>query len=176
MHTGHLPGVHRLNMNEKTYGSKKMFFYNGKLYRKLKKDKGNNMIFAWDYKNNSRVVFDYADWKRNCKKAFSTNEACEILDRHRTKIYLWLRAGLVREPICIGPGERTHEITNRHRYWWSEEDLMAVHDFMVERIKAGGNFNTFPSKEEIRQKISDDETVIYTKTKDGKYVVTYRAT
>lgn len=172
--TGLRPGVQTIM--EKEYGDKRIFYYNNKLYRKLRQDKGHNLVWAWDYEQKKRVIFSYEDYEKYRRKAFSTPEACELLCRHKTKLFKYIKDGDVQPPKYIGDSERRNDILNRTRYYWSEDDLMKVVDFLIERMKTTGKNVYIPSKAEIKAKINDDPSIVFKKTKEGKYVPTWRAT
>jgi hypothetical protein len=155
------------------YGKNKMFFYDGHLYRRLKTDKGKNILWAWDVQNEKRVIFTYSDYKRKHKKAYSTSDVCAILDRARDKIYKLIAEGHIPEPVRIG--ERTNDITSRARYWWSEEDIFNIQQYWVERIKAGGRNIYVPTREEIMVLLRDDLSTIYRKDEDGEFVPVFQA-
>ncbi len=150
------------------------FYLRGKFYKRLKIDRHENQMMAWDWEARKVVGLTLSDVRQNKTKAYSIHEAAEILNRTVRHI----RA-------CIGKGKikgafRTYSIQNRPgykgRYYVGEDDILAWHEFFLTQntgpARADGTKakpRNLPTKAEVLAKLAKTE-MIYVKNKQGEFV------
>jgi hypothetical protein len=159
-----------MSEERKQYGSKTHFFWNGELHKKLRVNRPANLLYAWNFVTRQRVTIIYSEWKKRKGVALSNNEVCELIGRHKTNVFIYIRRGDIPEPFSVG--ERRNDILNKARYYWSEEDLMGLQEYLSSRVGKVAMPHNIPTKAELRAKLNNDE-ILYVRSKDGKYIPTW---
>lgn len=108
--------------------AKKYFYIDGKLYRQVKADRGNDLLRAWSYMDNCVVDFIWSDAKRHMQQAFNTVEVCKLINRTKKNIFEHLAAGAINPPFKIGVQKTTSRGTEFGQFKWSEDDVLALHE------------------------------------------------
>jgi hypothetical protein len=153
------------------------FFYKGELHKKIHINRGADIITAWSYPRGHTVRHSYSDVRRNGEKAFSTREVEGFVKRSRRTVKGAIEKGMIAAP------QRTYGIDenrNGYAYYWSEQDIMNLHDYLVTvhigRPRNDGMITTgnLPSKAELRAAIRQG-TVFYVQTESGEFVPTWKA-
>lgn len=162
------------HLRVKTGPYKDIFFYYDKPYRKIKQSIKKNRLICWDIEEKKRVVLPYNSWKSQHKKAFTTSEAARILNRHRSKLYLWVRDGKIPMPYRIPPNRDTEwALSNGSKYLWQERDFRNAIDF----IESTGKWREhWPTWDEISAHINEDEVIRFVQDEDtGEFIPIWRA-
>lgn len=161
--------------DNKEYGSKTHFYWDGRLHRRLSVNKREGLLYAWDYANKKRVAILYSDWKRNKGLALSTNEVADLFNRNRRWILGYIKDGKI--PCPQTTGERRNDLRNTGRLYWSEQDIMNLlelyESFNYWRSSPYYWDRKLPTKAEIRAKLHNT-TVLYVKTPDGEFIPTWK--
>lgn len=152
---------------------KSFFFYFDKPYKKLEQSVRRNEIIAYDLIEKKRVVFPYNHWKLNHKKAFRTSEAARILNRDKSKLYAWLREGVIPKPYRIEPkAKHAHlKMPPSAKYLWQEEDFRNA----VEYMKTTKHFRSAPTWDEVSAHLNEDETIRFVQDENGNFIPIWKA-
>jgi hypothetical protein len=144
------------------------FFLNGKIHKVLRKSRARDELVAWCYPDKKRVMYSFAQVKKNMEKAYSIVEAGKILNRHKVSIERYILAGKIREP------QRVYPISNPESSWnkfmLSENDILDLHQFIAEE----GHSGDLPSRTELIGLLKQN-LILYTKSSDGNFVPVWKA-
>lgn len=151
------------------------FFLNGHLHRVLHVNRAKDLVTAYDYVERKKKVYIWSDVKRNKQNAFTITEAAELVDRHRDVVKDYIKDGKIDVP------QQEHALHNEApgRYFFSEDDMMALRDFMatihIGRPRKDGRTtnNRVPTREEMRAMVQSGR-ILYIKEKD-EFVPVWRA-
>lgn len=153
---------------------KDIFFYYDKPYKRLSQSMRKNRVVCWDIEEKKKVILPYNSWKSKHKKAFNTSEAARILNRHRTKLYKWVKDGNIPSPYRVPPShDDNHYLSNGSRLLWQEKDFRNA----IEFIESTGKWRDWwPTWEEVSANINDDETIRFIMDeKTGEFIPIWRA-
>lgn len=145
------------------------FFYRGNLCKKIQINRGNDVITAWNYPDGKLEQYVYSDVRKNGKMAFSTPQVQAMVGRSRNTVKNAVREGMINPPQAT---YGLDENRNRYAYYWSEEDIMALHGYLKTvhkgRPRKDGLITPLrlPTAAELRAMIRQG-TVLYVKTEDG---------
>jgi hypothetical protein len=151
------------------------FFLNGDLHRRLRVNRGKDLLVAWNYPEHKKVTLNYTDVQRRKKKAFTTKEAAGFVNRSWISLAKALGNGDVPQPQY----SYSLETGRKKEYWWSEEDILGLLDYYASLYKGrprkdGNNIAwNLPTPRELRALINDED-VLYVKRGDS-FVPTWRA-
>ena len=152
------------------------FYLNGLLHKKLHINRAADIITAWCYPEHRRVAYTYSDMRKRMGKAFTTVEAGKLLGRSRLTLERAILNGDIEEPqFTYG----LNEAKKKYKYMWSEEDILAMHAFLLTvhrgRPRKDGLItnSNIPSARELRAMIRHNE-IIYVKRGD-RFVPTWEA-
>jgi hypothetical protein len=144
------------------------FFLNGKIHKVLKKSRARDELVAWCYPDKKRVMYSYAQVKKNMENAYSIVEAGKILNRHKVSIERYILAGKIKEP------QRIYPISNPTSAWskfmLSESDILDLHQFIAE----DGYSQTMPSRSELLALLKQN-IILYTKSSEGNFIPVWKA-
>ena len=152
------------------------FFYRGDLHKKIHINRPNDVIVAWNYPMECSERYVYTDVRRNGEQAFTTKQVCQMVNRSRTTIKMAISEGMIEAP------QRTYgldEERNGYAYYWSEKDIMALHDYLKSVYRGRPRKDGWvtpvglPTAAELRATIRQG-TVFYVKSGD-EFVPTWRA-
>lgn len=147
-----------------------------KLFRKLKIDRSNDVIYTWCYPDASRVAFTYSDTLKKYERGFTLQEVCSMINRKRWAVEM----AIVRGDITTPPF--TYDLASRKKfkYIFHEENILEAHDFFSSRHRGRPRKDGIiipqgmPSKRELKALIRQNE-ILYVKQGD-EFVPTWRAT
>lgn len=145
------------------------FFLDGKIHKSLRVSRAKDEIVAWCYPDKRRVMYSYSLVKKNMKKAYSIKEAGQILNRHKVTVENYILDGKIQVPYRIYPISNPDN-PGWTKYMLSEEDIIKIHEFILE----DGYTADFPSRSELLALLRH-ETILYTKTNDGRFVPVWKA-
>jgi len=151
------------------------FFLNQQLHKRLNSNRGKDLLTAWNYPERKKVSYSYTDVVRRHKKAFSTGEVANLLNRSVLTIERAIMRGDIARP------QYTYRMggTKTYKFYWQEEDIMAAHEYLasvhIGRPRNDGEItnNSLPTPRELRALINDED-VLYIKQGDT-FVPTWRA-
>lgn len=155
---------------DKDYGSKTFFFWNDKPYRKITVSKRKNLVTAWDILDNRKVAFRYTDLEKNKRKAFSTSEVSDLLDRGVHILCRLVQDGKIPSPYTVAPQVSNLPKVSK-KYLWSEKDVLAARRCFEESGYLGYDL----SEAEVRARMNNDDVIYWIRTKDGKFIPTWKA-
>lgn len=153
------------------------FYYKGDLHKRIRINRGADIIIAWSYPKGQAVMHQYSDVRKNGEKAYSTREVCGYINRKRGTVDKAINEGMIPAPqMTYGIDENR----NGYAYYWNEKDIMNLHDYLLtvhrgrprkDGLVVPGNL---PSKAELRALLRQS-TVFYVQTEDGTFVPTWKA-
>lgn len=147
------------------------------LHKKLHINRAADTITTWCYPLHQRVAYSYSYVLRNKKPAFSTVQVAKMLNRGRLAVERAILAGNIEAP------QKTYGINERKNsfaYYWSENDVMAAHEFFSTvhqgRPRKDGLITAreMPNARELRAMMRDED-ILYVRQEDGTFVPTWRA-
>lgn len=153
------------------------FFYRGDLHKKVRINRPKDIITAWNYPKGKLEVYQYSDVRKNGSKAFSTREVCQLVNRGRTSVEMAIVNGMVPQP------QMTYSIDenrNPYAYYWSEDDIMGLHDYFSSvhfgrpRKDGGTTPKEMPTAAELRAMMRQG-TVLYVQNDEGEFIPTWQA-
>lgn len=151
------------------------FFLNGELHYELRRNRGKDLLVAWNYPQSKKVTYNFTDVLRRKKKAFTTKEAAAFVNRSRTRVQNALDQGFIPEP----PFSYSLETRQKKEHWWREEDILMLLDHFASthrgRPRKDGEVTAWnlPTPRELRAMINDGD-VLYVKRGD-EFIPTWRA-
>lgn len=156
----------------KTGPHKDVFFWFDVPYKKLSKSRRKNRVIAQNMETGKRVAFNYNDWESNHKKAFNTQEASRVLNRHWTKLYKWIRTGKIPAPYYIEGKKDSVHLRNGSKYLWQEKDFRNAVEYME---SVGTWVDKTPTWDEVSAHINEDELIRFIQDDDGNFIPLWRA-
>lgn len=152
--------------------SKKYFFLDGKLVKKISQNRGANIVYLYnltDVKNQTMLL---SDFKKHSKRAYSVKNSAKILNRSHMQLHRYAATGLIDPPMGALPnGERAWQRLS----FYSEDDIFKIREAMTTisrgRTRKDGTIvnNTVLTEQEVRARMGD-ALMLYTQTKDGRFV------
>jgi len=152
------------------------FYLNGTLHRVLRKSRAEDLLIAWDYKNEKRVAYNLTDVNKNKQHAYPISQVVKIIGKHEDTINLHMRRGNLKYP------QRSYSLNGNKtpgKYFWSEDDIREMHDFFKTvhrgrpRIDGGVTPGDMPSRAEL-EAIIKQENILYVKNNDGEFVPVWK--
>lgn len=153
------------------------FFLNGKLHKKLRINRGADLLVAWNYPDSKKATYVYSDVIRMHEKAFTTAEVCEMVNRKIMTIENAWKNGMIEKP------QHTYgldENKNLYQYFWQEAEIMELLRYLSTvhkgRPRNDGEVTpvNLPTPRELRAMIHN-EAVLYYKNDSGEFVPSWRA-
>ena len=144
------------------------FFLNNKIHKVLSSSWAKDELIAWSYPDKKRVLYSYSQVVKNMENAYSTKQVSQLLNKHKVTIEDYILDGKIRYPqkvYPIGNPESTW-----YKFMYSESDIMDIHQFILE----AGYSKDMPSRNELKALLKHN-TILYTKTTDGKFVPVWKA-
>lgn len=153
------------------------YFYLGDdLHRRLFINRGTDTIKAWNYPKEKMMVYVYSDVLKRQRRAFTTKEVGQMLNRGRRTLEYAIINGMIERPqVTYGIDENKRQ----YQYMWSEKDIMALHAYLstvhLGRPRKDGEVVPMhlPTPRELRAMIND-ENVLYIKQGDT-FIPSWRA-
>lgn len=153
----------------------KRFFLNGNLHRVIHAKRSENELTAYDFIEDRLKVYPYSEVHKRKQNAISVIKLSQMLNRHRKTIHLHISEGNIPRP------QQEHAIHNKKpgAFFFSEDDAMAVRDFMATlhygRPRKDGKNTPYliPTREELRAMIESGR-ILYVK-ENNEFVPIWRA-
>lgn len=152
--------------------SKKYFFLNDKLVKKIAHNRGSNIIYLYNVTEQKNQTMLLSDFKKYSKRAYTVKNAAKILNRSHMQLHRYAESGLIDPPVGVLPnGERAWQ----HLSFYSEDDIFNIREAMTTisrgRPRKDGYIvnNSVLTEQEVRAKMGD-ALMLYTQTKDGRFV------
>jgi hypothetical protein len=151
------------------------FYLNGNLHKVVHVNRAKDLVTAYDYQERKMKVYPWSAVKRNKQNAFTITQAANLVSRHRDRIREYLARGDIEYP------QREHALETHKpgRYFFSEDDMMAIRDYMatihIGRPRNDGRVtnNRVPTRDEFRAMIQSGR-VLYVK-EDDEFIPVWRA-
>lgn len=147
------------------------------LHKKLQINRAKDIIVTWCYPLEKRVAYTYSDLRKRKQPAFSTKEVAAMMNRQPLALKRAMQRGDVEKPQFMYP---LTDKTKRVRYFWSEPDIMKVHEYFSSvhfgRPRKDGMITSYkmPTAREVRAMIHQ-ETVLYVRNDNGDFIPTWKA-
>ena len=125
-------------------------------------------MVAWCYPDKKRLLYSYSQVLKTMENAYTTKQVAQILGKHKVTIEDYILDGKIRYPqkvYPIGNPESTW-----YKFMYSESDIMDIHEFILE----SGYSSNMPSRNEMKALLKHN-TILYTKTTEGKFVPVWKA-
>lgn len=154
----------------------KFFYLEGKLYKRLHVNRGEDVLTAWSYPDHKRVGFTYSDIMRRKETAFRTREVAWLINRTVLSIDRAISRGDFEPP----QHEYSLSTGGMKAYYWAEADVLRAHDYFCTvhrgRPRKDGLITPqgLPTKRELRAMMRNED-ILYVKTGDGEFKPTWRA-
>jgi hypothetical protein len=155
--------------NRKTFKRPELnyFFVNGDLHAKLSKNRGKDLLTAWNYPAAKKVSYSLTDVLKRYEPAFTTQQVAAMVNRRRLVLSLAISNGMIEPP------QHTYnlETRNMYQYMWSEKDIMGLLDYLSTvhrgRPRIDGEITPqhLPTPRELRAMIHN-EPMMYVKSGD----------
>lgn len=153
-----------------------LFFLNGKLHKKLKVVKSENLVVAFCYPDEERVHHVYSVVCRDYQKAYAIKEVAKIVKRPIAEIQRFIKNKLIDRPS----GYLYHIATRSPRnLYWSQTEVLNLRDRLYELAPKGPDgfpFGQFrlASRAEVQEAINGDVSY-YVRNAEGEYQKVWRA-
>jgi len=141
---------------------------NNNIHKVLSSSWAKDELIAWSYPDKKRVLYSYSQVVKSMENAYSTKQVSQVLNKHKVTIEDYILDGKIRYPqkvYPIGNPESTW-----YKFMYSESDIMDIHQFILE----AGYSKDMPSRNELKALLKHN-TILYTKTTDGKFVPVWKA-
>ncbi len=147
------------------------FYINGDLHKVLRVVRPADLVDAWNYKTQKTVVYIWSDVLKKMERAFTLQEVCKMIGRHRVQVEWYILHGKIRTP------QRLYAFNDERspgKYMFSETDVLAVHDYLltvhIGRPRKDGKITPgkMPTKVELRA-IMKHDIVTYVKTENDEF-------
>ncbi len=147
------------------------FYLNSDLHRVLRVTRPADLVEAWNFREGKRVTYVWSDVRKRMERAFTLQEVCKLIGRHRVQIENYILDGKIRAPQRI---YSLDENRTPGKYYFSESDVLGVHDFLltvhIGRPRRDGKVTPgkMPTKAELRALMKHD-VMTYIKTDDNEF-------
>lgn len=158
-------------------GQMRYFFLDGQLHKKIRVNRGKDLITAFHYGQGVYKKYNYTVVLQRHNRAFTTNEVAAMIGRSRRSIQQAVKNGHLAHPqhsySISGPREK------KSFWFWQEEEIMDVLDYFAGvhtgRPRKDGAVTPMhlPTPRELRAMIRN-ENLLYVK-KGDQMVPTWRA-
>lgn len=152
------------------------FFIGSDLHRVLRIVRATDLVEAWNYREGRSVAYIWSDVQKRMGHAFTLQQVCKMIGRHRVQIENYILAGNIKTPA------RTYSLDGNRspgKYMFSEEDVLGVHDFLltvhIGRPRKDGKITPgrMPTKTELRAMMRHN-LVTYVKTDTDEFTPVWK--
>ena len=152
------------------------FYLNNELHKVLKRKRSENLLIAWNYKENKRVAYIMSEVNMNRKHAYSIPEAAKLFNRDPRTIKRHLESGDIPYP------QYSYTMDERKRiikYFFNEDEIRNLYDLFKNthrgrpRLDGEITASNIPSPPEF-EALLRNEKILYTKDADGEFVVVWK--
>lgn len=153
------------------------FFFHGDLHKRIHINRPNDTIECYSYGKEQFIKYSFVDVKKNHDKAWTTKEVAQMVNRHPIVLHRAIDAGNIRRPAT---GYSLTGATKPDAFYWSEQDVMELHDFLLTvhkgRPRKDGRVTpqSMPNARELRAMLRQN-LIHYVKTDSGEFVPTWDA-
>jgi hypothetical protein len=150
------------------------FFLNGELHKKVRINRGADLLVAYNYTRHKQARYTYTDTLRHHERAFTTKEVAWMLNRERKVLNDAIQKSMIRMPAYS-----YSEAGNKASYFWREKDIMEVHAYLATihrgRPRKDGETTPqdMPTPRELKALIHNEEVLAI--KKGDTYVPRWRA-
>jgi len=148
-----------------------LFFLNGKLHKKLKIVKSEDIIVAFCFPDESESRYFYSMVRREFQKAYSITQVSRLTKRPIAEITKFLKNKLIDKPSGF-----EYHIASRNPKGlrWSQDEVLALRDRLYElapKRKDGFPSPAFKlaSRAELLNAINEDASY-YVRNEDGDFI------
>lgn len=145
------------------------FFLNGKIHKVLRAHRSKDELVAWCYPDKKRVLYSYSQVEKYMENAYSMTDVGLIIGKHKVTIEDYILEGKIKPPQKVYPISNP-DSKNWSKYMFSESDVLDLHQFILDT----GHSKELPTKVEL-QALLKRNVILYTKTKEGKFVPVWKA-
>lgn len=152
------------------------FFLNGKLHKRLKIVKTQDVVVAFCFIDEQTMHYRYSMTLKDFQKAYTLREAAALVKRPAKEIHGFMKRKLVDRPSGFSYRMNTKVPMN---LYWSQDEIFELRDRLYELLPKGkdgyplGNYR-LASKAELREAINGDISY-YVRTPDGEFKKVWRA-
>lgn len=149
-----------------------IFFLDKNLVRLITSNRGANIVYLFNITESKEQTMLLSDFKKHRKRAYTFSNTARLLDRSNMQLYRYIHRGLIKPPMGILPGG---ERMFTKKSYYSEDDVFEIRRVMGSlhrgRPRKDGKTtnNHVLTEQELRAKMGD-ALMLYTKTKDGRFV------
>jgi hypothetical protein len=153
----------------------RQFYLNGNLHKVLHVNRPSDIVTTFDYAEGKVKTYPWSHVKRQRQNAYTIKEAAELVGRHRDRLVKYMVAGSIEIP----QREYNIETGRLGRYFFSEDDMMDLRDYMATlhqgRPRKDGKVTNsrLPTREELRTSMKTGK-VLYMKEGE-EFVPVWRA-
>lgn len=152
------------------------FFLEGRLYKKVRTVKSENILVAWGFEEEKRMWFNYQQTIKNYQTAYLLKEVAALVERN----VQWIKSMIDKGWFSRGSG-MAYTIATRRPYknYWSEDDVFILRQeifALAKKNKYGepySNFNLI-SEAELLHKMRGGESY-FIQDENGKKIKVWRA-
>ena len=148
--------------------SVRYFFLNNKIHKVLSSSRSKDQMVAWCYPDKKRLLYSYSQVLKTMENAYSTKQVAQMLGKHKITIEDYILDGKIRYPQKVYPIGNPD--STWYKFMYSESDIMDIHEFILE----SGYSSNMPSRNEMKALLKHN-TILYTKTTEGKFVPVWKA-
>lgn len=153
-----------------------LFFLNGKLHKKLKIVKSEDLVVCFCFPDEKQRHYPYSMVRREYQKAFSLYQVARLVKRPPDQVQKFLKNKLIDKPS----GFEYHIASRRPKNkYWSQDDALELRDrlySLAPKNKDGfpaSNFVLASRAEMLEEMIG--ETSYYVRSSDGTYLQVWKA-
>lgn len=154
----------------------RLFFLNGKLHKKLRVVKSENLVVAFCFPDEKHVHHVYSVVCRDYQKAYTMGEAAKIVKRPINEIHRFLKNKLIDRPSGYA-----YQVASRRpsNLYWSQTEVLSLRDRIYELAPKGADGLPLgrlylASKAEVLEAINGDVSY-YVRNAEGEYQKVWRA-
>jgi hypothetical protein len=152
------------------------FFLDDKLYNKIRIIKSENVLVAWDYKEEKRVWLNYQQSLKRFQNAYKIAEVAELLGKKPEYLKRLIKNNLIDRGSGMSYSVKTRQPL---AVYWSEDDVFNLRSdlfALAKKNEYGEPSNTFKliSEAELMAKIRGGDSY-FIQDKNGNFVKVWRA-
>jgi hypothetical protein len=153
------------------------FYINEQVHRRLRINRGQDIVVTWNYPEGKKITYNYTDTLRRFKPCFGTQAVAKMVMRKRLVIDIALRDGMIERP------QRTYSLDESRKplfYMWSEKDILDLLAYLSTvhrgRPRKDGQITPayLPTPREVKAMINGEGETLWVKQGDN-FVPTWRA-
>lgn len=166
---------------ERTPGQRAYFFLNQRLYKVLRQDRAQDILYAQEMETRKIATFILSDAKKQMKAAYDTVEVAHLLNRNRGTVQRYVSGGVINSPVRIHEKGKNKFGVPFTKMKWSEEDIVALHQYLLThgggRPRKDGTLYSaarLPTRRELLA-LMRQQPMFYMKTASGEFVPVWSA-